>query len=106
MKEKVEEEVEKWTQLALRDDDPYEYWASQTDFTYLALVARWILSCPPSNADLERAFSGAGRGILKRRPRLDPETSDFLLYAHVTVQQGHWGDPFYQVRRKSHHLSP
>ena len=54
----------------------------------VALIARWLLSVPPSTASLERLFSAAGRGITRRRPRLQGVRGARLLYGHANVVRG------------------
>ena len=66
-----------------------QWWSEHcSTFPNLAVVARNVLGIPTSTASLERLFSGAGRGITKRRPRLKTKRSADLIFGHANVMLG------------------
>ena len=88
----VREELARYeaaTTVAPLDWKPGAWWrAHASAMPNVALVARWLLSIPPSTAALERLFSAAGRGITRRRPRLQGRRGARLLYGHANVVRG------------------
>jgi len=96
----LEAEVER--QLSLYDEQPQQKCASTSpldfwkDFAfrapYVAAVAIYAFSIPGSTAALERLFSGAGRAVTRRRPRLTGTRASSLIFGHANVSMGRTGE--------------
>ena len=96
----VERDLEQYDSYS-RDElaDPLEFWAAEhQQMPRIALVARWLLGIPASTASLERLFSGAGRAVDRRRPRLRPRNAAKMIYGHSNVRKGVTGFAVWQRR--------
>ena len=89
----VDAELDTWQKLPAKQDlhaSPLEFWrCNQTFLPCLASVARATLAMPASSATLERLFSGASRGVCKRRPRLKTRNAQSLIFGHANVLLGY-----------------
>ena len=69
---------------AREEVNPLAWWRERAwQMPHLAELARDLLCIPGSSHALERAFSGAGRGVdLRRRPRLRKDSAANLIFSH------------------------
>ena len=60
--------------------DIFEWWRTMgQNFRYLEKMAREYLTPPATSVSSERLFSLAGNVIIKKRNRLNPETSKTIM---------------------------
>ena len=68
------------------DMNPFDWWRShETKFPTLAILAKRVLSIPASSAPSERVFSKVNEVVDKRRNRMDPETSEKLVFLQKSI---------------------
>jgi hypothetical protein len=66
---------------APRDKDPLDWWkVNEPTFPILAKLARRLLALPASSAPSERVFSKVNEVVNKRRNRLEPSTSEKIVF--------------------------
>ena len=64
---------------------PLHFWSSRRlQVPYLATLAVHVLGMPATTAALERLFSGAGRAICRRKPRLTSKRASAMILAMLT----------------------
>ena len=88
----IQREIELYQRLPATDKGPLAWWkANGVQLPYLATCALRLFGLPASTASLERLFSSCGRGITRRKPRLQPKNAANIIYGHANVRFGYNG---------------
>ena len=90
--EQVEEELVRYDLCPPNphlNQSPLDFWKqSAWNMPHVALVAQHVLGIPGSTANVERLFSGAGRLVTRRRPRLQSKRASRMIFGHANVVRG------------------
>ena len=94
----IQRELELYQRLLVTDKGPPLAWwkANGVQLPYLASCALRLFGLPASTASLERLFSSCGRGIARRKPRLQPKNAANIIFGHSNVRFGYYGVNFEQ----------